>query len=220
MAGGGKGGSQTSQVQIPQWLEDAAQAGIDRGEAIANIGYQPYYGPDVAAMNAQQMAAFGNINDMAGAFNMGGGTPMSGMPAAQDFGGGLLGYSSQPGYAQAVSDYSAANPGQAAYVADLFVNPQTGADPNWTAPVTTSEPAAPSPAWQDPMTGQWYTPIRPLADSPYDFGGGNEGMAGPAGGGFGGFGGSFGGLGGLGGIGDAVGSAAMGGWGGPGDLTG
>ena len=40
--GGGKGGSTSTEVSIPAWLEDAAKSGLARGQQAAGIGYVPY----------------------------------------------------------------------------------------------------------------------------------------------------------------------------------
>ena len=52
---GGKGGSQTSKVQIPSWIEGPATRNLQRAEQFAQMGYQPYYGPEVAAFNPMQI---------------------------------------------------------------------------------------------------------------------------------------------------------------------
>jgi len=126
--GGGKGGSTTSKVTIPQWLQDAAQANIAKANKVSEIGYTPYYGPDVAAFNGTQQAAFANTAHGANAFGMASpADPMAGMPQAQTFADGTQGYSSHPMYQQALDAFKAANPGQFAAISSLFVNPQSGA---------------------------------------------------------------------------------------------
>ena len=69
---GGKGGSTSSTVTVPQYIEDAARANLAKANEISKIGYTPYYGPDVAAFTPMQRAAFQNTADMAGAFGMAG----------------------------------------------------------------------------------------------------------------------------------------------------
>lgn len=96
---GGKGGSTTSKVEIPGWLENAAQDALTRADGASRVGYVPYSGPDVAAFSPMQEAAFGNTNAAASAFGMGGGGGY--MPEAQTFAGGAQGYSSMPMYEQA-----------------------------------------------------------------------------------------------------------------------
>lgn len=127
---GGKGGSQTTQVEIPKYIEDASRANIAQGKEISQIGYTPYYGPDVAAFSPMQQAAMQSTADFGSAFGL---MPqidvMAGMPQAQTFAGGIQGYSSAPLYEQAVAELAARRPGQAALINRQFVNPYgTGAD--------------------------------------------------------------------------------------------
>lgn len=118
---GGKGGSQTSSVEIPKWLEEPAKRNLARGEQAANIGYMPYYGPDVAALNPTQEAAMANANSAASAFGLA--APMgagSGLPQAQTFAGGVQGYSSGSLFDQAVKEFERRKPQQAAAYNRLF----------------------------------------------------------------------------------------------------
>lgn len=121
---GGKGGSQTTQVAIPKYIEDASRANIAQGKEISQIGYTPYYGPDVAAFTPMQQAAMQSTADFGSAFGL---MPqidvMAGMPQAQTFAGGIQGYSSAPLYEQAVAELAARRPGQAALINRQFVNP-------------------------------------------------------------------------------------------------
>ena len=124
---GGKGGSQTTEVQIPQWLEDAARENIARGSDVAKLGYTPYYGPDVAAMTPMQVAAAQNINQGASAFGLAAPSdPMAGMPQAQTFAGGVQGYSSGPIYDQSLEMLKQNRPGQYDAITGMFIDPQTG----------------------------------------------------------------------------------------------
>jgi hypothetical protein len=92
-----KGGSTTTSVEVPEYIEEAAKRNLNRAEGIANLGYVPYYGPDVAALTPLQEASMRNTASAAGAFGMAGaGDPMAGMPEAQTFSGGVRGYSSAP----------------------------------------------------------------------------------------------------------------------------
>jgi len=121
--GGGKGGSQTQKVEIPKWIEEPATRNLARAEAAQQIGYQPYYGPDVAAFNPTQLAAMQSNIGAAEAFGLlqPGMTAAQGMPAPQTFAGGQMGYSSAPLYEQAVAEMEARNPAQAAAYNRLFV---------------------------------------------------------------------------------------------------
>ena len=130
MSGGGKGGSQTQQVKIPAWLESAAQSNLDRADALAQIGYTPYYGPDVAALSPMQVAAMQNTGGAASAFGMAAPVDaMAGMPQAQQFAGGVQGYSSAPMFEQSLGALQAARPGQFAALQAPFIDPFTGAQP-------------------------------------------------------------------------------------------
>lgn len=126
---GGKGGSTTSQVEIPEWLEQASQRNIGRAEQAQQIGYMPYYGPDIAAFSPAQQTAMQSSYDAAAAFGLApqGGDVMAGMPKAQDFGGGFMGYSSAPLYEQALAELQAKQPGQVEQYNRMFVDPITGA---------------------------------------------------------------------------------------------
>lgn len=128
MSGGGKGGKQTTEVQIPQWLEDAARANLARASDVSAIGYTPYYGPDVAAMTPMQQAAIQNVNQAASAFGMAAPSdPMAGMPQAQTFAGGVQGYSSAPLYEQSLESLQRARPAQYEAMNAMFIDPVSGA---------------------------------------------------------------------------------------------
>ena len=123
-----KGGSTTNKTEIPAYLEDAARRNISQASDISNVGYVPYFGPDVAAFTPMQQASFQNTGQAANAFGMAGGnlTGMEGMPQAQEFAGGVSGYSSAPMYMEALAQLEANNPGQFAAMQNMFMNPQTG----------------------------------------------------------------------------------------------
>jgi hypothetical protein len=131
MSGGGKGGRETTEVKIPEWLEAAAKENLARGQAVANIGYTPYYGPDVAAMTPMQMASMQGTSSAAGAFGLPGGgmTGMEGMPTPQTFAGGVQGYSSGGLYDEALRELETRRPGQYNAITGMFVDPITGAAP-------------------------------------------------------------------------------------------
>jgi hypothetical protein len=135
---GGKGGSTSSSVEIPEYIEKAAQRNLNKAERISQLGYVPYYGPDVAAFTPMQQAAFQNTADVAGAFGMG--APMSqqdimgGMGAPTQYAGGLSGYSSAPLYEQSLNALAMERPAQKAYMDSFFINPYSGA-PGSNAPM-------------------------------------------------------------------------------------
>lgn len=120
-----KGGSTTSQVQIPRYLEDAARRNLSRASQISNIGYTPYYGADVAAMTPMQQASMQGTNQMASAFGLPTVVnPMAGMPQAQDF-GGMQAYSSAPMYEQSLQSLAQNRPEQYQAMESMF-NPTGG----------------------------------------------------------------------------------------------
>lgn len=125
---GGKGGSTTTTVEVPQYIEDAAKRNLERADVISRIGYTPYYGPDVAAFTPTQEAAFQNVASQAGAFGLTtpAGGVMAGMPTPQEFAGGIRGYSSAPMYEQSLGEFARRRPAQFNLIESLFINPVTG----------------------------------------------------------------------------------------------
>ena len=137
---GGKGGGSTTSVEIPEYIEKAAQRNLNKAEGISQIGYTPYYGPDVAAFTPSQQAAFQNTADSAGAFGMSAPTSqrdiMGGMDAPTTYANGVSGYSSAPMFQQSLDQLEANRPGQKDYIDSFFVDPFTGrAGSNVSAPV-------------------------------------------------------------------------------------
>jgi hypothetical protein len=109
MGGGGKGGGSTQVTEIPEWLRDPTIRNLERAETVQQMEYQPWTGPDVAAMTPQQQMAQQMGLGAASAFNMvpqgyGGVTAQTGMPQARTYQGGIQGYSSAPLYEQAVQE--------------------------------------------------------------------------------------------------------------------
>jgi hypothetical protein len=133
MSGGGKGGSRQTTSTLPAWVQAPAERNIGRAEAAQKIGYMPFYGPDIAAFNPTQQAAFNTNIGAAEAFGMlpqGSLTAMQGMaPDPQTFAGGLQGYSSGALFDQALAELEARRPGQVAQYNKMFVNPFSGAQP-------------------------------------------------------------------------------------------
>jgi len=127
---GGKGGSTTSEVSIPEYIEAAAQRNLNKAERISQIGYTPYYGPDVAAFTPMQQAGFQNTADLAGAYGMAAPSSqqdiMGGMGPATQYAGGVQGYSSAPMYEQSLAELGARRPGQKAYIDSFFIDPYSG----------------------------------------------------------------------------------------------
>ena len=156
MSGGGKGGSQTTQVSIPPWLEQAARRNIAKAEEISQTGFVPYMGPDVAAFTPMQQASFMNTGSAAQAFGLAAPeNPVVGMPQAQNF-GGVSAYSSYPLYSQSLANLQAIAPAQLAALRAPFINPQTGAAPN--SPYMTGAQQAAAAAANAPAAPRQLTP--------------------------------------------------------------
>jgi len=154
---GGKGGSTSSTVTVPQYIEDAARANLAKADEISKIGNVRYYGPDVAAFTPMQRAAFQGTSDAASAFGLaGGGTGMEGMPAPTTYAGGIQGYSSAPMFEQSMAELEARRPGQYAAINAPFIDPVTGAQP--MAPYGTGGSDAAAAAGASYAAGTDYTP--------------------------------------------------------------
>ena len=160
---GGKGGSQTTEVKVPAYIEEAARKNLARADEIAQIGYTPYYGPDVAAFTPMQQASFYNTADAANAFGMAAPVSqqdiMGGIPAPTTYAGGVRGYSSAPMYEQSIAQLQAQRPGQYEALMAPFINPVSGADPS--APFGGGSAASSgsyTPTASAPVVSQTYSP--------------------------------------------------------------
>ena len=124
-----KGGTSTSNTQIPAYLEDAVRENINRARDVSQIGYTPYYGPDVAAFSPMQQQSMRSTGNAASAFGLApeGFDGTAGIPQAQTFAGGVQGYSSAPLYEQSLDNLFANSPAQYNAMSDMFIDPFTGA---------------------------------------------------------------------------------------------
>lgn len=123
MSGGKSGSSTTTQEStIPAYIEHYAKQNLHRAAQVAQLGYQPYYGPDVAALTPFQLAAMDNNRAAAGAFGMAAPAVNTLMDAPTEYAGGVRGYSSGPIFDQALAEYMARHPEQAARYDALFGN--------------------------------------------------------------------------------------------------
>ena len=141
---GGKGGSQSSSVEVPEYIESAAKRNLAMADRIGQTGHVQYRGPDVAAFTPMQQSAFQNTNNAANAFGMSAptGDMTGGLGEPTDFGGGVLGYSAAPVYDQAMAAFEENSPGQKNYIDSFFIDPVTGkpAISNEQQAVVTSRP--------------------------------------------------------------------------------
>lgn len=111
---GGKGGGSTTTVELPAWLDRAAQANLRRAEATSRMGYIPYYGPEVAGFSPMEQQAMMSTGSMAEAYGLApsGYNPLAGIPQAQQFEGGLSGYASAPMLGDQIAAMAAYSPMQ------------------------------------------------------------------------------------------------------------
>ena len=121
-----KGGTTQEMPILPTWQEKGYQQGLNLAKDVSQIGYVPYYGPDIAAFSPMQEAAFQGTDLMAGAFGMPTTGGQSYLPQSQNF-GGVQGYSSAPIFTQAKADLASNAPAQAQYLASFGIDPVTGA---------------------------------------------------------------------------------------------
>lgn len=129
------GGQTTTTVQdneLPKWYQEAAIDQVNLGKMVGSMGYAPYIGPDIAAFAPQQIAGMQGASDLAAAFGMANAAPEQ-MPVT-DFGNGVRGYSSFPGYESAVENLRQAFPGLANYLAGFTIDPFTGAGQEFFTP--------------------------------------------------------------------------------------
>jgi len=126
-----KGGTTSGSTEIPAWLESAAIENINKARDVSQIGYVPYYGPDVAAFSPMQQQSMQSTGNAASAFGLApqGFNAMAGMPQAETFAGGLQGYSSAPLYEQSLDNLFANAPAQYRAMNSMFIDPFTGAAP-------------------------------------------------------------------------------------------
>lgn len=113
-----KGGSTTTvqKQQLPAWLDQAAQENLAQAKIAGQIGYMPYYGPEVAGLSPQQTQSMQNTFNAQQAFGMvpQGAEFSTGLPEAQQFAGGVSGYSSGGLFDQALAELKARQPDIAA----------------------------------------------------------------------------------------------------------
>lgn len=131
--------SQTTEQEIPAYLDQAAQDLIARYTTAAQLGYMANPNAGVAAFTPMQVSAM-NANNMGmQAYGLGGvADPMAGMPQAVDMGGGVMGYRSDPIHQQSRTAFAQQNPGTAGAYDTLFFDPY--APPSATSPKPKTKP--------------------------------------------------------------------------------
>jgi len=97
MAGGGKGGSQTTEVKIDPRLEEGAVQTLAAALRSASLPFRANRGYTQAAFSPQQLAAFQGADEAASAFGLpsggAGGGVMDYLPAPEQTEGGFYAYS-------------------------------------------------------------------------------------------------------------------------------
>ena len=121
-------GSQEQKQELPEWYTNAAQSNISRAQDIAEMGYTPYYGVDVAGFTPMQQAAMGNTAQAAGAYGLSAPTnAMSGMGTmVTDPVTGIQGYRSGDIFDQARNELKQRAPAQYDYYNSMIIDPVTG----------------------------------------------------------------------------------------------
>jgi len=124
--GGGKGGAatQVERNEIPSWLSSAAQENLRMGRDVARTGYVPYSGPDIAAFTQPQLQAMQMAQNQAAALGLAPQADITaGLPQAQQYAGGVSGYSAFPLYEQALQELAMSRPKQYAAITGQFIDP-------------------------------------------------------------------------------------------------
>jgi hypothetical protein len=147
-------GSKTTQkTEIPAYIEEAGKLALERAKQIQAMGYVPYMGPEVVAINPYEQAVAQNVGGMASAFGLS-------APAAMDMGGmptvtqgGITGYTSYPGYMSSLERLREVRPEMYDYFSNLTrFDPITGAlNPEYDAMI--EKITAPKPAQTAVGTG-------------------------------------------------------------------
>ena len=136
--GGGKGGQSVNEIKLPKSIEKAAEQNLKLADEVSKIGYVPYSGPTVAALNPAQRAEMRNASNAASAFGMatpqqmagraGGRSidPFTGLAMDPTLTGGVLGYSPMGIYDSAKANIPTAQRG---LIDSFIIDPETGAAP-------------------------------------------------------------------------------------------
>lgn len=187
------GSRSTQETKVPAYIEEAGKLALERAKQIQAMGYIPYMGPEVAAVNPYEQAAAANVGSMASAFGMQApaGLDMGGMPTVTQ--GGMTGYTSYPAYMSSLERLKETRPEMYEYLSGLGkFDPITGqVNPNYTDLSSASAPAAvtpssggnddkpffaPAPTGSSSGSGKLFGGFTSVADM---FDGGGAGASGP-----------------------------------------
>lgn len=117
-------GKKESSSSLPEWMAGPSKEMLQRSLDMSKVGYMPYAGPQVAALDPAQVASMYATDSSAQAFGMPSAIPRIQGPT--DFGGGTFGYSSMPLYDQQQQWFAETRPGQKQFYDSMFVDPYTG----------------------------------------------------------------------------------------------
>jgi len=121
------GSRSTQQTTVPEYIEEAGKLALERAKQIQAMGYIPYMGPEVAAVNPYEQAAAANVGGMASAFGMQApvGLSMGDMPTVTQ--GGMTGYTSYPAYMSSMERLREIRPDMYQYLSNMTkFDPITG----------------------------------------------------------------------------------------------
>ena len=122
------GSKSTQKTEVPAYIEEAGRLALERAKQIQAMGYVPYMGPEVAAVNPYEQAVAANVGGMASAFGLAAPAAMSmgAMPTVTQ--GGVTGYSSYPSYMASLERLREVRPEMYDYFSNLTkFDPITGA---------------------------------------------------------------------------------------------
>lgn len=102
MSKGGKGDKQSSEIKLPKEIEALAKRNLGAAEAAGKIGFVPYQGPTVAALNPMQVNSMQQNANAMSAFGMQPANVNASIPKAKTYAGGMQGYDPMALYTQAV----------------------------------------------------------------------------------------------------------------------
>jgi hypothetical protein len=134
--GGGKGGSNTSAQSIPDWVQGPAQDNLAKAKLAGEIGYMPYYGPEVAGLSPMQTQGMQRTQDALSAYGLApqGSQYQSSLPEQTSM-GGVSGYGSGNLFDAAVAELGRRNPEMAARYASAMAPVVRPPPPPVQAPV-------------------------------------------------------------------------------------
>lgn len=123
-------------------MEEAGKLAVEEAKKIKEMGYLPYFGPEVAAINPYEQAMAQNVGGMASAFGLAAPAAMSMSGVDTATSGGITGYTTAPAYFAALERLKETRPDQYEFFANLGrFDPITGAaNPNYNPNPTTTAP--------------------------------------------------------------------------------